>query len=131
MIVVSEIGEQWSPQTAPAMQADTQMMESGLPFSSGNAFRQIGIRIPKVPQEVPVANARPTAITNTIAGRKFCRDCALPDTRSATYVSAPRDSVTDFSVHARTRIMIAGTIALKPSVRLSMHSLNLRTLLSL
>ena len=84
MIVVSEIGEQWSPQTAPAMQAETQMMASELPLSSGNALRQIGIRMPKVPQDVPVAKDRPTAIRKMIAGRKFCRLSADPWTMPAT-----------------------------------------------
>lgn len=50
MIVVSEIGEQWSPQTAPAMQADMEMIIiSGLDFS--NTATTIGIRIPKVPRK--------------------------------------------------------------------------------
>ena len=29
-MVVSEMGEQWSPHTAPAMQAEMQMMPSGI-----------------------------------------------------------------------------------------------------
>ena len=59
MIVVSEIGEQWSPQTAPAMQAEIEMiMRSGLLFS--NTATTIGIRIPKVPQDVPVAKCQKT-----------------------------------------------------------------------
>ena len=68
MIVVSEIGEQWSPQTAPAMQADMEMIIiSGLDFS--NTATTIGIRIPKVPQEVPVANASPHPTRKIMAGR--------------------------------------------------------------
>ena len=67
MMVVSEIGEQWSPQTAPAIHAETQTTPSGL--SRGNTARVIGIRIPKVPQEVPVAKARKTPMIKTIAGR--------------------------------------------------------------
>ena len=53
MMVVSEMGEQWSPQTAPAMQADTHTTPRG--SVSGNTPRVMGIRIPKVPQLVPVA----------------------------------------------------------------------------
>ena len=57
MIVVSEIGEQWSPQPAPAMQAEMEII-----ISCGSVFwntaTTIGIRIPKVPQLVPVAKAR-------------------------------------------------------------------------
>ena len=67
MIVVSEIGEQWSPQTAPAMQADMEMIIiSGLDFS--NTATTIGIRIPKVPQLVPVAKARNAPIRKMMAG---------------------------------------------------------------
>jgi hypothetical protein len=73
MIVVSEIGEQWSPQTAPAMQADTQMIASvdfeGSGSESENAFNVIGIRIPNVPHDVPVAKDRMQAITKITAGR--------------------------------------------------------------
>ena len=58
MIVVSEMGEQWSPHTAPAMQAEMAMIISSLLISEPNTFTTIGIRIPKVPHEVPVANAR-------------------------------------------------------------------------
>ena len=56
-MVVSEIGEQWSPQTAPAMQAEIAMVIS-VGLVAWNASTTIGIRIPKVPQEVPVANAK-------------------------------------------------------------------------
>ena len=74
MIVVSEIGEQWSPQTAPARQADIPIMPSSLP--TGNIEITIGIRIPNVPQEVPVANAIRQATINIIAGKKFCKEPA-------------------------------------------------------
>lgn len=83
MIVVSEIGEQWSPQTAPAMQAEMEMiMRFGLLFS--NTATTIGIRIPKVPQDVPVANAKKQPTTKMIAGRKFKKERALDATTVAT-----------------------------------------------
>ena len=66
IIVVSEIGEQWSPQTAPARQADIPIIPSSLP--TGKIEITIGIRIPKVPQEVPVAKAIRQATINIIAG---------------------------------------------------------------
>ena len=75
MIVVSEIGEQWSPQTAPAMQAETATIVIESP---GIAARTIGMRIPNVPQLVPVENARTIAITKMIAGRKFQSPAAGP-----------------------------------------------------
>ena len=68
-MVVSEMGEQWSPQTAPARQADIPIVPSALP--TGKIARTIGIRIPKVPQEVPVAKEIPQATRNIIAGKKF------------------------------------------------------------
>ena len=46
-MVVSEIGEQWSPHTAPAIHAEIQMIASGL--SIENTFCTIGISMPKVP----------------------------------------------------------------------------------
>lgn len=58
MIVVSEIGEQWSPQTAPARQ---DAMEITIICPSGNTPITIGIRMLNVPQDVPVANARNAA----------------------------------------------------------------------
>ena len=75
MIVVSEIGEQWSPQTAPAMHADTQITARVAFAGSGSVSlktsRVIGMRIPNVPHDVPVANERPQAIRKMIAGRQM------------------------------------------------------------
>ena len=54
--MVSEIGEMWSPHTAPERMAatlNTSMLE--LP----KIATAIGIRIPNVPHEVPVAKASP------------------------------------------------------------------------
>lgn len=70
MIVVSEIGEQWSPQTAPAIQAEIEMIII-VSFVPWNTATTIGIRIPNVPQEVPVANARKHPTRKMIAGRRF------------------------------------------------------------
>ena len=121
MMVVSEIGEQWSPQTAPAMQAETQMIVLS---GAGDAARTIGMRMPKVPHEVPVENARTIAMTKMIAGRKFCRPAAGPLMICEMKTLAPSESVIAFRVHAEQRMRIAGTIALKPSGSESMQSLN-------
>ncbi len=121
-MVVSEMGEQWSPHTAPAMQAEMDIIIiCGSPF--WNTATTIGIRIPKVPQEVPVAKARKHPTTKIIAGRKFINAPALDSTSPATYRSAPRLSVIAFSVHAKVRIRIAGTMARNPSGIQSIHSL--------
>ena len=51
IIVVSEIGEQWSPHTAPAMQADMEIIIScGL--DSANTATTMGIRIFQLSAEV-------------------------------------------------------------------------------
>ena len=85
----------------------------------------IGIKIPKVPQDVPVAKARNTPIRNTIAGRKAWKLPAELSTRAATNSFAPRESVIAFRLQAKVKIKIAGTIDLNPSGIESMISVNL------
>ena len=114
IMVVSEIGEQWSPQTAPAIQAEIAMIvmfESNPP----NAAITIGIRIPNVPHDVPVAKEIPTAIRKITAGRRLINAPAVPLTIHSMKLVALRLSVIALRVHAQTRIRIAGTIALNPS----------------
>ncbi len=113
IMVVSEIGEQWSPHTAPAIHAETQITPMGFP--RGNTARVMGIKIPKVPQEVPVANASKTPITNTIAGKNDWKLPAEFCTSSSTNCLAPRESVIAFRLQANVRINIAGTMDLNPS----------------
>ena len=127
MIVVSEIGEQWSPHTAPAIHAEIAMMQISLLIEPPNTARTMGIRIPNVPHDVPVENERPTPMRKTIAGSNGINSLALVLTNSAMNILAPRLSVIVLSVHAQQRIMIAGTIALKPSGSDSMQLLNVRT----
>ena len=122
MMVVSEIGEIWSPHTAPAIQAEMEMMRSGA--VSGKTAMQIGIRIPKVPHDVPVANARKAATTKMMAGNSICSSSALVATTPDTYSAAPNESVMLFRVHANVRMRMAGTIASKPLMRLLMASSN-------
>ena len=95
-----------------------------------NTLTTIGIKIPKVPQEVPVENARKHATKKIIAGRKFIREPALFCTASATKTAAPKESVIAFNVHAKVRIRMAGTMALKPSGRHFIQSVKFKTLLS-
>ena len=74
-IVVSEMGEMWSPHTAPARTAEITNASCSKPWSVEKSIvplrtvKIIGISIPNVPHEVPVANARPTEIRKNIAGR--------------------------------------------------------------
>ena len=88
----------------------------------------MGIRIPKVPQEVPVAKARKHATMKIIAGSIFTSPSAEDFTSSATNSAAPRLSVILFKVHAKVRISIAGTMDLKPSGIHAMQSRNGSTL---
>jgi hypothetical protein len=67
MMVVSEIGEEWSPKTPPERAAATKG-ETGRP-SVIEAGTTIGSMMAKVPQLVPVAKAMPDATRKT-SGRK-------------------------------------------------------------
>ena len=128
MIVVSEMGEQWSPQTEPARQEEMEMASIS---PLGNTLHTIGIRMPKVPQEVPVEKASPAATIKIMAGNTPCSPEAEPDTRSATKNLAPNSPVMPDSVQAMVRIRIGATIALKPSGIQSVKSLKVITFLSI
>lgn len=71
IIVVSEIGEMWSPHTTPERQAEIPMKNRGSPISNMDATS--GIRIPNVPQDVPVAKARKIATTKITTGKNELR----------------------------------------------------------
>ena len=89
-MVVSEIGEQWSPHTAPARQAEIAITNK---LPSNPTPTTIGNKIVNVPQEVPVANARNTATRNTIAGKNNVRLSAPLLNKLPTNTSAPRSPV--------------------------------------
>ena len=124
-MVVSEMGEQWSPQTAPARQADTPTNSRGL--VSGKILVTMGIRMPKVPQEVPVAKLRAQATRKMTAGRKANRPAAAYSITPATKYLAPSRPVMFFRPVARVRIRIGGTMAMKPWGTHCMASLKLST----
>ena len=128
IIVVSEIGEQWSPQTAPARQADIPIIISS--ESPGKIAVTIGIKIPNVPHDVPVENARKQATRKIIAGKKFASPAAADFISISTYSAAPSKPVIFLRAVANVKIKIAGTIALKPFGILSIASLNVITLLA-
>ena len=114
-MVVSEIGEQWSPQTAPERHAAMEITSISPVFALANNGHTIGIKIPKVPQLVPVENARNTATKNMIAGRNIFNAPAEFATIFSTKTLAPNKPVIPDKVHANVRIRIGATIALKPS----------------
>ena len=93
----------------------------------GNIAIAIGTRIAKVPQLVPVENARKIATRNRIAGSSRLAE-ALAPTAFSTNVPISKASPMPFNVHAKIRIPIAGIISLKPSTKLPMKSLNVMTL---
>ena len=95
--------------------------------SLSNTPVTIGISMPNVPHEVPVAKERPTATTNKIAGRRIFTAVA-DSTIDETYVLASRSPVIDLSAHANVSISIAGTICLNPSGTASIQFLKVRTL---
>ena len=66
-IVVSEIGEQWSPNTAPANTAASAGNSNSMSVTTA-ICAAIGNRSPNVPQEVPVANAVKPATKKIIIG---------------------------------------------------------------
>ena len=96
-------------------------MEITIICPDGNTPRTIGIRMLKVPQDVPVANARNAATRKMIIGRKPCIAVAEFFTTSATKIFAPSRLVIPDKVHAIVRIKIGAIIDLKPS---GIHSVN-------
>ena len=68
-MVVSEMGEQWSPKTEPARMAESVTIESPGAILSQMVI-PMGIRMPKVPHEVPVAKDSTAEMINSIAGIK-------------------------------------------------------------
>ena len=66
MIVVSEIGEQWSPKTPP-LKIDPTIRDKLTSSRDANGM-PIGSMMAKVPQEVPVENEIADATINSNAG---------------------------------------------------------------
>ena len=80
------------------------------------------MRIPNVPHDVPVENARKQATTNMMAG-KNAPSVPAPFTMLATNSLAPRSEVIFLSAVANVRMRIAGTIAINPFGTASIDSL--------
>ena len=96
------MGEQWSPQTAPAIQAEIPMIMISLFMSPPKTATTIGMRIPKVPQEVPVENARNAATAKMTAGSKFRCGYLYNKQRKCRYERGPYHELTcegDVGIH--------------------------------
>ena len=122
--MVSEIGEAWSPATAPDKIAATFIAKRLISFVPRIAIA-IGIKIPKVPQLVPVENAREIAIRKNSGGSiiinvKFPAITLPTKPPKFKYLSLQIPE----SVQARQRINIAGVMALNPALKLSQNALN-------
>ena len=79
--------------------------------------------MPKVPQLVPVEKLSTQAMTKMMAGRKLNRPAAALSVTPATKYFAPSRPVTFFSAVASVRIVMAGTMFIKPVGIASMDSL--------
>ena len=123
-LVVSEIGDTWSPYTAPPSTAAIVNKTSGV-CEVPTTLVAIGTRIPNVPQLVPVAKEIAQAIKNRIAGINAPNFSAetFASTNALASNAPPFAPIIALSVHANVKIRIAGTIDLKPSEILLIHSL--------
>ena len=120
-MVVSEIGEQWSPKTLPANVADndTTINSGAIELQIGT---MIGIKIPKVPQAVPMAKDKKAATRNTTAGIN-AGGIELDATRFLTKSPVINKSWhTPLMVQARINTIKAGTMDFTPFVTPSIKS---------
>ena len=103
------------------------MQTTSIGSVSGNIAVTIGIKMPNVPQEVPVAKASPLPTRNNIAGKS---EVAVILPESMLLTKAPASNFVlqkPPNVQARTRIRIAETIILNPCGIHSANSLNVIT----
>ena len=114
-MVVSEMGEQWSPHTAPAMQAEMQMMPRGL--SSGEHVLHNGDQDAEGAPAGAGGKGQAAADEEDDGGQQQSAGSPAAElcTKSRTKYLAPRESVMAFRDQAKVRIRMAGTMALKPS----------------
>ena len=105
-IVVSDIGEQWSPNTEPANVAERDIIvKSGATFVHTVAI--IGINIPNVPHDVPIENDKNPATINIIGGINIAGILEFA-TKSPTYSPVLNKSrQTPLIVQANVNIIIA------------------------
>ena len=85
-MVVSDMGEAWSPPTAPDKMAamhTTSIEELPASISDCKTATAMGISMPKVPQLVPVAKAKPMATRKNMGGNNTITP-VLPITTSPT-----------------------------------------------
>ena len=110
-MVVSEMGEQWSPNTAPASTAPI-MSKTYSTLNSSAKSTAIGIIIAKVPQDVPVENAISAARAKIRAG--YMKGGRVVPNVWAKYCPVCSSLTTPPIVQAKIRMVMAGSMLLKP-----------------
>ena len=113
-IVVSEIGEAWSPATAPASTAPRTGSSSSGASTALTIPPAIGSRSPKEPQLVPVAKAIARATRKT-TGTSHSVGSEESSTSPPRYSPVPRESISEPSIHASSRMLTAGHMDRRPS----------------
>ena len=121
--MVSEIGEQWSPCTAPASTAPSSNAAAELSAAKPDSAAN-GTNMPIAPQEAPVANARNADNTKKSAGNTHCGNDAAESDRERKRPVPNASSHTPDIVQARHNITIAGTIVFMPSTIMFEKSFN-------
>lgn len=126
-IVVSDMGEQWSPKIDPARVADRLIIKC----SGATCWQMttiIGINIPKVPHEVPIENDKIAATINIITG---IRATGIWDDATSWLTYGPVDKTvqTPLIAHAKVKITHAVTIDFIPKTTPSIYDLKERVFL--
>lgn len=112
-MVVSDIGEQWSPNTLPPkVAANDIVIKSGVSEREGSHIRiTMGTRIPNVPQAVPMEKDRNAATIKIITGRSHIGKCPCLTRSLMNFPVLSKSLQTPLIVHASTSIVIAGIIS--------------------
>ena len=111
MMVVSEMGEAWSPKIPPDM---TAAMTRGMCKSIvAPKAKPIGIMMEKVPQLVPVENAVILATMKMSRGTRA--GLMFPESKWARYLAVPRSPMTFPMKMANIKMSITGIISPRPS----------------
>ncbi len=115
-MVVSEMGEQWSPNRPPETTAPIARVR-GIPIALAMG-RAMGIPRAQTPQELPVAKDTTTPIRNRMAGISAAgiESCTTPVRNWPIFM----DLVRPLMLHAHTRIIMTCIMLAAPFVHLSM-----------
>ena len=110
-MVVSEMGEAWSPKMPPLMTA--AMMMGMCKSMVAPKAKPIGIMILNVPQLVPVENA--VMLATKKMSRGMSAGLIFPLSRWARYLAVPRSPMTFPMKMAKRSMSMTGIMSPKPS----------------